>query len=108
MTEKNRIVDEDIPPYVRRREEIEDASSLEAWDGWAVTPTGIPHRDYELGRQYADIAIRMARQRGDASPITFTLSSIYIKQHLGLITAGDIERGFVDRIASRAMAASLN
>jgi hypothetical protein len=98
----------EIPPFVARLEEVEDASDPRAWDFWHVTPSGDDAKDYALGESYADIAIKLSRHRGDVGAITSALASIYLKQHLGLINAGALERGFIDRVAKRAVAGSLN
>lgn len=98
----------DVPPFVRRREEVEDETRVDAWDGWHVESTGDAKKDYALGQHYADLAIKNARLHASQAGITFPLSSMYLKHARGLIQAGEIERGFVDRIASLAMAAALN
>ncbi len=98
----------EVPPFVRRREEIEDESRVEAWDGWSVESTGDRKKDYALGQHYADLAVKNARANGNPAGITFPLSSIYLKHARGLIQAGEIERGFVERIASLAMSGALN
>lgn len=102
-------VEPPLPPFVTRRPEVEDASSFLAWDAWDnIHSTGDLQQDYELGEHYADLAVQYGRATGNPAAITFTLSAIYLKQANGLIRAGEIERGFVDRISRLAMAGALN
>lgn len=98
----------EVPPFVQRRDDIDDESDVRAWDGWVVQSTGDPKRDYELGEHYAGIAVDLATEHDRPSLITFTLSAIYLKQAMGLITAGEIERGFIDRIARLACLGAKN
>lgn len=97
-----RIAGSSLPPYVRRRPEIEDESRIDAWDSWVVETTGDDQTDYRLGSQYADIAVELALIQQSPAAITLPLSSMYLKQTHGMILAGAIERGFVDRVAQLA------
>lgn len=98
----------EIPPFVQRRANVEDERSYEAWDGWVVETTGDPATDYKLGQDYAAIAARIANANDNPGVISFSLSSIYLKQAHGLIEAGEIERGFIDRISRLACLGALN
>jgi hypothetical protein len=84
------------------------ASESEAWDGWAVTPSGNDAADYANGREYAREAVEAAKEFGDPSPVTYSLAWLYAKAHLASQSEGAIEKGFVDALVGMAMRASLN
>lgn len=70
---------------------------------WAVTRTGHSHIDVQLGRLYAEEAVRRSRKLGYPLFIGCALGSIAESG-----TVGDVEMGFITRISELAMAGSLN
>lgn len=67
-------------------------------DFWAVTPCGDPAADYTRGQRYADEAIGHVRVTGQ--PVFVECVLVFMSMKLRFREAGDLERGFVDRIAS--------
>jgi hypothetical protein len=66
-------------------------------DFWAVSPCGDPAADYARGQHYADEAIGHVRATGQPVFIQCVLMSMSMK--LRHRDAGEMEIGFVDRIA---------
>jgi hypothetical protein len=70
-----------------------------AWiDFWAVDPCGDPAADYARGRRYADEAIGHAQATGQPAFIECVL--VFMSLKLRYRDAGELELGFVDRIAA--------
>jgi hypothetical protein len=67
-------------------------------DFWAVDPCGDPAADYARGQRYADEAIRHVRTTGQPAFIECVL--VFISLKLRHRDAGELELGFVDRIAN--------
>lgn len=67
-------------------------------DFWAVKPCGDPAADYARGRRYADEAIWHARETGQ--PVFIECVLVFMSMKLRHRNAGELERGFVDRIVS--------
>lgn len=78
-------------------------------DGWKpAQPIGDAALDFMTGELYADIAVKHARHVKDQKFIGFVLAAIYFKTTRGIIQMGDIEQGFLDRLARFAYAGSMN
>jgi hypothetical protein len=67
-------------------------------DFWAVSPSGDPATDYARGRRYADEAIGHVRTTGQPAFIECVL--VFMSMKLRHRDAGELEMGFVDRIAA--------
>ena len=67
-------------------------------DFWAVQPCGNAATDYARGRRYADEAIWHARTTGQ--PVFIECVLVFMGMKLRDREAGELEHGFVDRIAS--------
>jgi hypothetical protein len=67
-------------------------------DFWAVSPGGDPAADYARGQRYADEAIWHARATGQ--PVFIECVLIFMSMKLRHRDAGELEQGFVDRIAN--------
>jgi hypothetical protein len=65
-------------------------------DFWAVSPAGDPAADYARGRRYADEAIGHVHATGQPAFIECVL--VFMSLKLRHRDAGELERGFVDRI----------
>jgi hypothetical protein len=66
-------------------------------DFWAVDPCGDPAADYARGQRYAVEAIRHVRSTGQPAFIECVL--VFMSMKLRHRDAGELELGFVDRIA---------
>jgi hypothetical protein len=66
-------------------------------DFWAVNPCGDPAADYARGRRYADEAIGHVRTTGQ--PVFIECVLVFMGLKLRHREAGELELGFVDRIA---------
>lgn len=84
------------------------AKETDQWDGWAVTPSNDPAKDYAQGEDYARQAVEAARELQDPAPVTYSLAWLYAKAHLAGQSQGALEKGFVDQLVKLAMRASLN
>src|SRR6266853_6682582 len=67
-------------------------------DFWAVKPCGDPAADYARGQQYADEAIWHARTTDQ--PVFIECVLMFMSMKLHDRDAGELERGFVDRIVN--------
>jgi hypothetical protein len=67
-------------------------------DFWAVNPCGDPVADYARGQRYADEAIWHVHATGQ--PVFIECVLIFMSMKLRHRDAGELERGFVDRIAN--------
>jgi hypothetical protein len=67
-------------------------------DFWAVKPCGDPAHDYTRGQSYADEAIWHARATGQ--PVFIECVLMFMSMKLRHRDAGELEQGFVDRIAN--------
>ena len=67
-------------------------------DFWAVSPCGDPAADYARGQRYADEAIGHVRTTGQ--PVFIECVLVFMGMKLRHRDAGELELGFVDRIAS--------
>jgi hypothetical protein len=67
-------------------------------DFWAVKPCGDPAADYARGQRYADEAIWHARATGQ--PVFIECVLMFMSMKLRHRDAGELEQGFVDRIAN--------
>jgi hypothetical protein len=67
-------------------------------DFWAVNPCGDPAADYARGRRYGDEAIGHVRTTGQ--PVFIECVLMFMSMKLRHREAGELELGFVDRIAS--------
>lgn len=67
-------------------------------DFWAVSPGGDPAADYARGQRYADEAIGHVRATGQ--PVFIECVLMFMGMKLRHRDAGELELGFVDRIAS--------
>ena len=88
-------------PFVSLREG-QDPSLPKSWDGWRVEKSGDDKKDYDIGKHFAELAIKEAIAINDLAPITFTMATIYAKAHLTGVGDGAMERGFVDGIGRYA------
>jgi hypothetical protein len=76
-----------------------DNRSDVSWiDFWAVNPCGNAAADYARGRRYADEAICHVRSTGQPGFIECVL--LFMGMKLRDRDAGELERGFVDRIVN--------
>jgi hypothetical protein len=66
-------------------------------DFWAVSPCGDPAADYARGRRYADEAIGHVHATGQ--PVFIECVLVFMSLKLRHREAGELELGFVDRIA---------
>jgi hypothetical protein len=66
-------------------------------DFWAVSPCGDPAADYARGQRYADEAIGHVRATGQ--PVFIECVLVFMGMKLRHRDAGELELGFVDRIA---------
>jgi len=70
-----------------------------AWiDFWAVKPSDDPDADYARGQHYADEAIRHVQRTGQ--PVFIECVLVFMSMKLRHREAGELERGFIDRIVS--------
>jgi hypothetical protein len=70
-----------------------------AWvDFWAVKPSSDPAADYGRGQRYADEAIRHVQATGQ--PVFIECVLVFMSMKLRHREAGELERGFIDRIVS--------
>jgi hypothetical protein len=70
-----------------------------AWiDFWAVNASGDPAVDYARGRRYADEAIRHVQTTGQ--PVFIECVLVFMSMKLRHREAGELERGFIDRIVN--------
>ena len=77
----------------------DDNPSVVAWiDFWAVEPCGSGEADYLQGQRYADEAIGHVRTTGQ--PVFIECVLVFMGMKLRHREAGELELGFVDRIAS--------
>ena len=76
----------------------EDRAAVTWVDFWAVKPCGDPAADYARGQRYADEAIRHARATGQ--PVFIECVLMFMSMKLRHRDAGELEQGFVDRIAN--------
>jgi hypothetical protein len=67
-------------------------------DFWAVKPSGDPAVDYARGQRYADEAIRHVRTTGQ--PVFIECVLVFMSMKLRHREAGELERGFIDRIVN--------
>jgi hypothetical protein len=67
-------------------------------DFWAVKPCGDAVADYARGRRYADEAICHVRTTGQ--PVFIECVLVFMCMKLRERDAGELERGFVDRIVN--------
>jgi hypothetical protein len=74
-----------------------DPAAVSWIDFWAVSPCGDPAADYARGRRYADEAIGHVRTTGQPAFIECVL--VFMSMKLRHRDAGELELGFVDRIA---------
>ncbi len=76
-----------------------DNRSVVTWiDFWAVNPCGNAAADYARGRRYADEAIWHARATGQ--PVFIECVLVFMGIKLRDREVGELEQGFVDRIAN--------
>lgn len=66
-------------------------------DFWAVRPCGDPAADYARGQRYGDEAIGHVRVTGQ--PVFIECVLVFMSMKLRHRDAGELEKGFVDRIA---------
>lgn len=90
------------PPFMRLKEGASDANLAESWDAWSVESTGDKKKDYLLGVEYADIALRKVRVTNNPAALTMPLVAAILKLTGGDAQSGEIVKGFVDRLASLA------
>jgi hypothetical protein len=70
-----------------------------AWvDFWAVKPSGDAATDYARGQRYANEAVRHVRTTGQ--PVFIECVLLFMSMKLRHREAGDLERGFIDRIVN--------
>ena len=75
-----------------------DGHAAVPWiDFWAVGPCGDPAADYMRGQRYADEAIGHVRTTGQPAFIEGVL--VFMSLKLRDRDAGELEMGFIDRIA---------
>jgi len=67
-------------------------------DFWAVSPCGDPAADFARGQRYADEAIGHVRATGQ--PVFIECVLVFMGMKLRHRDAGELERGFVERIAA--------
>jgi hypothetical protein len=67
-------------------------------DFWAVKASGDPAADYARGQRYADEATRHVRTTGQ--PVFIECVLVFMSMKLRHREAGELERGFIDRIVS--------
>jgi len=78
----------------------DESPSVISWiDFWAVAPRSSAQADYRRGQRYAEEAIRHVRATGQSVFIECVLMSIGIKLREEDRRAGELEQGFMDRIA---------
>jgi hypothetical protein len=89
----------DLPTFCAFTFQDENRSVVTWIDFWAVEPCGSHEADYLRGQRYADEAIWHVRATGQRVFIECVLLFIAIKLRENDRRAGDLEYGFVDRIA---------
>src|SRR5258707_15044047 len=87
------------PACVKLKDGATDKSDPHSWDGWAVEPTGDPKSDYLKGAEYCDTCVRKVAGSGNPGALSFTLTCMILKVGNGVIKNGDMEKGFMDRLA---------
>jgi hypothetical protein len=82
------------------------------YDGWSPqehdrTPDD-PVMEGIVGEFYADLAVKYARQVGQHAFISMVMTAIFYKTAHGFIRMGELEQGFLRRIAQLSYLASLD
>lgn len=86
------------PPFVKPHHGATDLALAESWDGWVVTSTGDHKKDYLLGAEYCNIALRKVIATDNPAAVDFSLVTMISKILAGKIEQGAIEKGFMDRL----------
>jgi len=94
------IVDhaEKFPTFCAVAFRNDDGAAVRWIDFWAVTPCGDAAADYARGRRYADEAMWHVRSTGQ--PVFIECVLLFMGIKLRDREAGELEQGFVDRIAN--------
>jgi hypothetical protein len=98
----------DLPIFCKPVLKLDDPTMATWIDTWAVEPTGDHVTDWNMGQDFADIAVRYARAKKEPAWINFVLGMMQWKISRGLIVPGSVEGGFFARLAKLACVGSFD